>query len=166
MRLMTQKTTVKVDNANDKGKLAVAPTIEKIPPVDWAAFLAGMSRGKTVLEFGEGRTVFMQGDVADAVWYLQKGKVKHAVTSQQGKEAIVAVLGPGEFFGEGCLAGRPMRMATATTLSDCTLYKIDKQSDDSHASRTARDLGIVCHASADAQHAVPGGSCRPALQLQ
>jgi len=99
---------------------------QKNPPVDWAAFLAGMSRGKTILEYSEGRTVFMQGDVADSVWYLQKGKVKHAVTSQQGKEAIVALVGPGEFFGEGCLAGRPLRMATATTLTECTLYKIEK----------------------------------------
>ena len=127
MTLQTQKSPPKIDKANGKDKPALAPANEKIPPVDWAAFLAGMSRGKTVLEYGEGRTIFMQGDVADAVWYLQQGKVKHAVTSQQGKEAIVAVLGPGEFFGEGCLAGRPLRMATATTLTDCTLYKIEKQ---------------------------------------
>jgi CRP-like cAMP-binding protein len=60
------------------------------------------------------------------VWYLQQGKVKLAVTSQQGKEAIVAVLGAGEFFGEGCLAGRPVRIATASTLSECTLYKVEK----------------------------------------
>jgi len=87
------------------------------PPVDWAAFLAGMSRGKIVLEYSAGRTIYVQGDPADSVWYLQQGKVKHAVTSQQGKEAIVAVLGAGEFFGEGCLAGRPLRMATAVLQS-------------------------------------------------
>jgi len=121
-----QKSPTKVDKANGKSKPALAPTNEKIPPVDWTAFLAGISRGKTILEYGVDRTVFIQGDVADAVWYLHKGKVKHAVTSQQGKEAIVAVIGPGEFFGEGCLAGRPLRMATATTLTDCTLYKIEK----------------------------------------
>ena len=122
-----QMSPPRVDKISDKAMPKPPPGTATIPPVDWAAFLGGMSRGKTVLEYGEGRTVFMQGDVADAVWYLQKGKVKHAVTSQQGKEAIVAVLGPGEFFGEGCLAGRPVRMATATTLSDCTLYQIEKQ---------------------------------------
>jgi CRP-like cAMP-binding protein len=78
------------------------------------------------LEYGANRTIYMQGDPADSVWYVQQGKVKHAVTSQQGKEAIVAILGAGEFFGEGCLAGRPLRMATASTLTDCTLYKVEK----------------------------------------
>jgi len=127
MTTQTQKSLPKkVDKADGKGKPAFAPAIQTIPSVDWDAFLAGLSRGKAVLEYGEGRTIFVQGDLADAVWYLQKGKVKHAVTSQEGKEAIIAVLGPGEFFGEGCLAGRPLRMATATTLSDCTLYRIDK----------------------------------------
>src|ERR1039457_1435092 len=126
MTLLTQKRPTKVDKANGKSKSALVPTSEKIQSVDWTAFLAGISRGKTILEYSEGRTIFVQGDVADAVWYLQKGKVKHAVTSQQGKEAIVAVIGPGEFFGEGCLAGRPLRMATATTLTDCTLYRVEK----------------------------------------
>ena len=121
-----QKSSTKIDKTNGGAKPALPLAIGALPPVDWTAFLAGMSRGKSIVEYGEGRTVFMQGDVADAVWYLQRGKVKHAVTSSQGKEAIVAVLGAGEFFGEGCLAGRPLRMATATTLSDCTLYKIDK----------------------------------------
>jgi CRP-like cAMP-binding protein len=126
MTLLTQKSPTKVDKANGKSKSALAPTSEKNQPVDWTTFLAGISRGKTILEYSEGRTIFVQGDVADAVWYLQKGKVKHAVTSQQGKEAIVAVVGSGEFFGEGCLTGRPLRMATATTLTDCTLYRIEK----------------------------------------
>ena len=126
MTPQTQKSPTKADKANGKGKPALAPVIENIQHVDWTAFLAGISRGKTVLEYGMDRTVFVQGDVADSVWYLQKGKVKHAVTSQQGKEAIVAVIGPGEFFGEGCLAGRPLRMATATTLTDCTLYRVEK----------------------------------------
>ena len=112
--------------ANGKGKPTLATANEKTQSVDWAAFLAGISRGKTVLEYGVGRTIFMQGNPADSVWYLQQGKVKLAVTSQQGKEAIVAVLGAGEFFGEGCLAGRPLRIATASTLTDCTLYRVEK----------------------------------------
>jgi len=112
--------------ANGKGKPTLATANEKTQSVDWAAFLAGISRGKTVLEYGVGRTIFLQGNPADSVWYLQQGKVKLAVTSQQGKEAIVAVLGAGEFFGEGCLAGRPLRIATASTLTDCTLYRVEK----------------------------------------
>ncbi|MGD1155833.1 MAG: Crp/Fnr family transcriptional regulator [Terriglobia bacterium] len=121
-----QKSQPKVVRANGKGTPTLATANEKTQPVDWAAFLAGFSRGKTVIEYDVGRTIFMQGDPADAVWYLQQGKVKLAVTSQQGKEAIVAVLGAGEFFGEGCLAGRPLRIATASTLSECTLYKVEK----------------------------------------
>ena len=121
-----QKSQPKVVRANGKGKPALATANEKTQSVDWAAFLAGISRGKTVLEYGTGRTVYMQGDPADSVWYLHQGKVKLAVTSQQGKEAIVAVLGAGEFFGEGCIAGRPLRVSTASTLSDCTLYRVEK----------------------------------------
>jgi len=121
-----QKRQPKVVRANGKDNPALATANEKTQPVDWAAFLAGISRGKSVLEYGANRTIYMQGDPADSVWYVQQGKVKHAVTSQQGKEAIVAILGAGEFFGEGCLAGRPLRMATASTLTDCTLYKVEK----------------------------------------
>jgi CRP/FNR family transcriptional regulator, cyclic AMP receptor protein len=104
---------------------AVAASNNK-PTIDWAAFLAGISRGKNIVEYGVGRTIFMQGDPADSVWYLDQGKVKLAVTSEQGKEAIVAVLGAGEFFGEGCIAAQPLRVATASTLSDCTLYQVEK----------------------------------------
>jgi len=124
MTSQKQKIPPKVVKSN--GKPALATASGKIPPVDWAAFLAGIAYGKTVLEYGANRIIYMQGDPGDAVWYVQQGKVKHAVTSQQGKEAIVAILGAGEFFGEGCLAGRPLRMATASTLTDCTLYKVEK----------------------------------------
>ncbi|MGD0010873.1 MAG: Crp/Fnr family transcriptional regulator [Terriglobia bacterium] len=85
-----------------------------------------MSHGKTVLEYGPNRTIFVQGDAADSVWYLQHGKVKLAVTSQEGKEAIVTILDAGEFFGEGCLAGQPLRLSTAIAVGDCTLYRIEK----------------------------------------
>jgi CRP-like cAMP-binding protein len=95
--------------------------------VDWDALLAGLNGGKTVLEYGANRNIFLQGDPADSVFYLQGGKVKLAVTSQQGKEAIIAVLDAGDFFGEGCLAGQPLRMATAISVADCTLMRIDKQ---------------------------------------
>jgi CRP-like cAMP-binding protein len=126
MTPQTHKSVPKFNKAAGNGKPAVVAPITAIPTIDWTVFLAGLSRGKTVLEYGPGRTIFVQGDVADAVWYIQQGKVKHAVTSAQGKEAIIAVLGAGEFFGEGCLVGRPLRMATASTLSDSTLYRIEK----------------------------------------
>ena len=126
MTLQTQKTTVKVDKANGKDKPVAATATQVTQTVDWTAFLAGIARGKTVLEFSTDRTIFVQGDPSDSVWYIQHGKVKLAVTSQQGKEAIVSVLGDNEFFGEGCLAGQPLRIATATAVSDCTLYRIEK----------------------------------------
>ncbi len=98
----------------------------KSQPDNWRTFLAGISRGKTALEYGPKRNIFTQGQPADSVFYLQRGRVKLAVTSEHGKEAIVAILGAGEFFGEGCIAGQPLRMATATAMSDCTVARIEK----------------------------------------
>jgi CRP/FNR family transcriptional regulator, cyclic AMP receptor protein len=94
--------------------------------VDWEALLNGIFRGKTVLECGMDRHVFRQGQPADSLFYLRQGKVKLTVISQQGKEAIIAILSAGDFFGEGCLAGQSLRMATAFAMTDCTLDKIDK----------------------------------------
>jgi CRP-like cAMP-binding protein len=126
MTTQTQKSSIKGDKASGKGKPSLATENGKTLPVDWAAFLGGISHGKSVLEYGAGRTIFVQGDPADSVWYLHQGKVKLAVTSQQGKEAIVTVLGGNEFFGEGCLAGQPLRISTAMAVTDCTLYRIEK----------------------------------------
>lgn len=82
--------------------------------------------GKTRLAFPGDHTIYMQGQAADSLYFLVKGKVTLAVSSQDGKEAIVATLGPGEFFGEGCLAGQSTRMATAITVGDCELTRLDK----------------------------------------
>jgi CRP-like cAMP-binding protein len=109
---------------NDENK--VGRVQEKIDPVDWEALLNGIFRGKTTIECGMDRNIFRQGQPADSLFYLRQGKVKLTVISQQGKEAIVAILDGGEFFGEGCLAGQPLRMATAIAMNDCTLDKIDK----------------------------------------
>jgi CRP/FNR family cyclic AMP-dependent transcriptional regulator len=98
----------------------------KSVPVDWEALLAGITRGKTSVEYGSDRRIFDQGQPADCIFYVRKGKVKLSVISQQGKEAIVATLNAGEFLGEGCLAGQPLRMATATTVTDCNLFRIEK----------------------------------------
>ena len=94
--------------------------------VDWEAVFAGIFRGKTVMECGANRDIFQQGQPADSLFYIRKGKVKLTVVSQQGKEAIVAVLSAGEFFGEGCMAGQQLRMATAVAMTDCTLDRIEK----------------------------------------
>src|SRR5512135_401122 len=99
---------------------------KKEQPVDWEALLNGIFRGKTVIECGMGRNVFRQGQPADSLFYLRQGKVKLTVLSQQGKEAIIGILNAGEFLGEGCLTGQPLRMATAIAMTDCTLDKIDK----------------------------------------
>ena len=95
-------------------------------PVDWEARLAGISGGKTIVEYGPERRIFDQGQPADSIFYLRQGRVKLSVISQQGKEAIVATLAAGEFLGEGCLAGQPLRMSTATAVNDCSLYRIEK----------------------------------------
>jgi CRP-like cAMP-binding protein len=95
-------------------------------PFDTKSFLASVGKGRRLEKAGKGATVFSQGEPADAVFYLQKGKVKITVVSQQGKEAVVAILEAGEFFGEGCLAGQAQRISTVTTMTDCTLMRLDK----------------------------------------
>ena len=89
-------------------------------------FLAKVGKGKTHTDHTKNETVFAQGDVAEAIFYIQKGKVKLTVVSQQGKEAVIAILGEGDFFGEGCLAGQPLRMSTATAITGCSIVRIDK----------------------------------------
>ena len=121
-----QKTQPKVVKANGKGKRTLAAPNGKAQPVDWTPFLAGITRGKTVLEYGANRTIYRQGDPADSIFYIRRGRVKRTVGSQQGKEAIISILGDSEFFGEGCLAGQPLRLSTANAVSDCTLYRIEK----------------------------------------
>jgi CRP/FNR family cyclic AMP-dependent transcriptional regulator len=93
---------------------------------DWETLLPGSLKGKTVLECGDdNETVFMQGQAADALFFVLRGKIRLTVVSHGGKEAIVATLGPGEFFGEGCLAGQSARMATATAVGECTLIRME-----------------------------------------
>jgi len=89
-------------------------------------FLATVDCGRTRMDYAKGGVVFAQGDPADAVYYIQKGKVKIVVATEQGKEAVVAILGAGDFFGEGCLIGQPLRLATTSTLTDCEIMRVDK----------------------------------------
>ena len=90
-------------------------------------FLTTVGKGKTLLTLLKKTIIFSQGDAADAVFYIQTGKVKLTVVSQQGKEAVVAILDRGAFFGEACLAGQIVRTATATAVEDSSLMRIDKE---------------------------------------
>jgi CRP-like cAMP-binding protein len=90
-------------------------------------FLAKVGAGKTILELEKNDKVFAQGDVADRVFYIQKGKIKLTVLSQQAKEAVVGILGPGQFFGEGCLNGHPLRISTTTAMERCVITSITKK---------------------------------------
>ena len=90
------------------------------------AFLAKVGTGKTISNYGKDQIIFAQGDSADTIFYLQKGKVKIIVMSDQGKEAVVAILEPDQFFGEGCLNGQSVRIATATAMQECLITSISK----------------------------------------
>jgi CRP/FNR family transcriptional regulator, cyclic AMP receptor protein len=94
---------------------------------DPQVFLAKADNGRSVTSYARNSRVFAQGDPADAIFYVQEGKIKLTVLSRQGKEAVVAILGSTDFFGEGCLAGQLVRMATATALSECTVMRLAKR---------------------------------------
>jgi CRP-like cAMP-binding protein len=96
------------------------------PPFNSKSFLAKVGDGRSMGKYRKGQVVFSQGDAGDAVFYVQKGKVKVTVVSEQGKEAVVAILGTDEFFGEGCLAGQALRISTVTTMTDSVIARIEK----------------------------------------
>ena len=96
------------------------------PTFDPHVFLATVAQGRTVASYGAGQTTFSQADPADAVFYVQSGDVKIVVTSEQGKEAVVAILKSGDFLGEGCLIGQPARLATATAISESEILRVEK----------------------------------------
>jgi len=110
----------------------VLPSCDEMAPkstteaFDPRVFLAKVGVGKTVIEFQKNQIVFAQGDVADTVFYIQKGKIKLTVMSEQGKEAVVAILEPGHFFGEGCMNGHSIRIATTTAMEGCVITVISK----------------------------------------
>lgn len=106
-----------------KTRVTPAPPVR---PFDLHAFLDSAGISRTIKKYVRSAVVFSQGDAANDVYYLQQGSVKLSVLSKSGKEAVVAILGPGDFFGEGCLAGQPRRMATASALTACTLLVVEK----------------------------------------
>jgi len=104
-----------------------APLASAAKPFNPKEFLATVNGGRTISTYRKDEAVFAQGDAADSVFYILQGKVKVTVLSEQGKEAVVAVLGPDEFCGEGCLTGQTRRISTATAMTDCTIMRLEKQ---------------------------------------
>jgi len=98
-----------------------------MPTFNPQTFLNRIGNGKTILKSPKKQILFSQGDAADAVFYIQSGKVKMSVVSPRGKEAVIVILERGSFFGEGCLAGQPVHLATATTLEEARIVRIHKQ---------------------------------------
>jgi CRP/FNR family cyclic AMP-dependent transcriptional regulator len=100
--------------------------IKSAPSFDPKSFLSMVGEGRSIGEYREDEIVFSQGDPADAVFYVERGEVKVTVVSEQGKEAVVAVLGTNQFFGEGCLAGQAQRIATVATMTDSVIARLEK----------------------------------------
>ena len=110
-----------------KPATAAANPPKSLPLFDAGAFLASSKVSKSLVEFSRGETIFTQGDVCRHVMYIQSGGVKLSVLSKTGREAVVAMLGPGDFFGEGCLAGQPLRMGSATAITPSAILLVGKQ---------------------------------------
>jgi CRP-like cAMP-binding protein len=96
------------------------------PPFDPKVFLSKVNGGLAISDYRKGQIVYRQGDPADSVFYIQSGQAKKTVVSEQGKEAVVAILEIGDFFGEGCLAGEALRLAAVSALTKCTIARISK----------------------------------------
>jgi CRP/FNR family cyclic AMP-dependent transcriptional regulator len=111
-----------------QGEEAVPKARKKKQPFDVRVFLNTVASGRTVSDYRKSQKIFSQGDPGDSVFYIQEGRVKVCVVSQQGKEAVVALHGNGDFFGESCLNGHPLRMATVVTMTECVIMRIEKAS--------------------------------------
>jgi CRP/FNR family transcriptional regulator, cyclic AMP receptor protein len=101
---------------------------KKISKFDPKTFLSTLDGGRKIVAFSKKQPIFGQGDSSDAVFYIQKGKVRLTVLSQYGKEATIGILNQGDFFGEGCLTGQPLRLCSAAAMTDCCVMRIEKKS--------------------------------------
>jgi CRP-like cAMP-binding protein len=97
------------------------------PSFNPKSFLAKVGNGRSIGKYSKDQVIFSQGDTGDAVFYVQKGKVKITVVSEQGKEAVVVILGPDDFFGEGCLAGQLQRISTVTAMTESVIARLEKE---------------------------------------
>jgi CRP/FNR family cyclic AMP-dependent transcriptional regulator len=104
-----------------------AAALKRKPAFDQNTFLAAIGKGQKTVSFAKRSAIFSQGDAADAVFYIREGKVRLTVVSNNGREATVGVLSAGDFCGEGCLGGQPLRMGSAITMTDCDILRIDKK---------------------------------------
>jgi CRP/FNR family transcriptional regulator, cyclic AMP receptor protein len=104
------------------------PTSKKLSEFNSKTFLSTINGGRKIVALAKKQTIFVQGDPSDTVFYIQKGKIKLTVVSEMGKEATIGILNEGDFFGEGCLTGQPLRLCTATAMTDCAVMKIGKKS--------------------------------------
>jgi CRP-like cAMP-binding protein len=101
---------------------------KKLSKFDPKTFLSTINGGRKIESFSKKQTIFAQGDSSGAVFYIKEGRVKLTVVSQVGKEATIGILNKGDFFGEGCLTGQPLRLCSATAMTDCSVMKIGKKS--------------------------------------
>ena len=124
---------------------------------DSKRFLSTINGGRKIATFAKKQTIFVQGDSSDAAFYIQNGKVKLTVVSKIGKEATLGILNEGDLFGEGCLTGQPLRMSSATAMTDCSVMKIDKKSmiEVLHREHTFSDMFVAYFA--DTEHPIRTG---------
>src|SRR5712691_7228609 len=102
-------------------------TRTKSPAFNTKSFIATIGSARTIALYGANHTVFAQGDPADSIFYIEKGKVRISVLSNRRKEAVLAILGPGDFFGEACLNGAPQRMVSVVTMTECSIVRIERE---------------------------------------
>ncbi|MFZ0862125.1 MAG: Crp/Fnr family transcriptional regulator [Candidatus Sulfotelmatobacter sp.] len=126
-RKITRLTPIETALQTELNAVGSSVAAKKRSDFDPQAFLATISEGRKFVLFPRKQTIFAQGDAADAVFYIQTGKVKLTVVSKTGKEATIGILGDGDFFGEGGLAGQLLRMSSATAMTDCAVLRIDKK---------------------------------------
>jgi CRP/FNR family transcriptional regulator, cyclic AMP receptor protein len=124
--------------------MSLVTASKKLIKFDPKKFLSTINGGRKIEAFAKKQTIFAQGGSSDAVFYIQKGKVKLTVVSEIGKEATIGILNDGDFFGEGCLTGQPLRLCSATAMTDCAVMKIDKKSmnDVLHREHTFSDMFV------------------------
>jgi CRP/FNR family cyclic AMP-dependent transcriptional regulator len=126
---MAQTNNLMIDEGSPskaRGKEGRVMATKRWPAFNPKSFLAKVGEGRSIGKYRKDQIVFSQGDPADAVFYIQKGKAKVTVVSEQGKEAVVAVLGADEFFGEGCLAGQPQRIANVAAMAESVIMRLEK----------------------------------------
>ena len=136
------------------------------PPFDPKVFLSKVNGGKVISDYRKDQAVFRQGEPADSVFYIQSGKVKATVVSALGKEAVVALLGTDDFFGEGCLAGQPLRLSTVAAMAQSVIVRISKGRHRPRDPRRAGVCRVIYRAPFGPQQSGRGGPGRSTVQFE